>query len=297
MDPNGFRGGWGWGPRGPLGAGSASMMVAALALVSAPGLRAQERDAAPVLVTLQGVVLDEVTKTPVVGAAVYLEDESHGALTDALGAFRIEGVPADSQTVVATQFGYWEIAAAINVPEAGAVIEIELKPRPVLLDGVTAVTDNIQTMVRRLQTRRRSLPYQTRAFDQERLLRSRSVDALEFLWREANLERRPCPSTVGVTLAGWQPNGRLGGWALPSQVAGALASQCIRRRGRVVSPRVYIDEVPAVNGVDALRNYPTTRIYALEVFSQGAEIRAYTYRFMQRMAERPEAMIALGLWP
>jgi len=273
------------------------MLVATLGLLSAAGMHAQEEDPAPIRVTLRGVVLDEVTGTPVAGAAVFLEDENYGALSDARGAFRVEGVPAGSQTVVATQFGYWEIAADVEVPEAGAIIEIDLKPRPILLDGVTAVADNIDTMVRRLRTRRQSLPYQARAFDQERLLRSPEPDVFEFLWRETGLERRPCPITVGVTLTGWRPGRGLGAWDLPSQVPGALASHCIWRRGSVISPRVYIDERPAARGLDALRNYPTTQIYALEVYSQGAEIRAYTYNFMQRMAEKPEALGALSLWP
>ena len=284
-------------PAGVCGALAKSILVAVLGLPSWSGLHAQEEAPAPVRVTIEGVVLDEVTGIPVAGAAVYLEDEDYGALTDARGVFRIEGVPADSQTVVATQFGYWEIAAAIDVPEAGVAIEIELKPRPIMLDGVTAVADNIDTMVKRLRTRQRSLPYQTRVFDQEQLLRSPAPDVLEFLWRETNLGRRPCPLGVGATFTGWRPGRGLRGWSLPSQVSGALASHCIWRRGQVISPRVYIDEVPAVTGLDALRNYPTTQIYALEVYSQGAEIRAYSYNFMQRMAEDPRALIALSLWP
>ena len=297
MDPIGCRGRWSRRPGGLWAAFARSILVATLGLLSASGLRAQETDPPPVRVTIQGVVLDEVTGTPVPGAAVYLEDDDRGALADSLGAFRIDGVPADSQTVVATQFGYWEIAAVVDVPEAGAFIEIELKPRAILLDGVTAVVDNIHTMERRLRTRRRSLPYQTRTFNQEQLLRSPEPDVLEFLWRETNLGRRPCPLTVGVTMMGWRPARGLGGWDLPSQVPGALSSHCIWRRGSVISPRVYIDEIPAFSGLDALRNYPTTQIYALEVYSQGAEIRAYTYNFMQRMAENPRALIALSLWP
>ena len=102
--------------------------------------------------------------------------------------------------------------------------------------------------------------------------------------------------TIGLTGA-WRPTRGLGGWNLPSQVPGALASDCIRRRGSLVSPRVYIDEMPAIRGLDALKNYPTTQIYALEVYSQGAEIRAYTYNFMQRMAAKPMALVALSVWP
>ena len=268
----------------------------ALGPASASTLPAQQEDPAPVPVTIRGVVLDEVTGTPVTGAAVYLEDEDRGVLTDAHGAFRIEGVPAGAQAVVATQFGYREVAAYVEVPEAGAIIEIDLKPRPILLDGITAVADNIDTMVRRLRTRRQSLPYQSRAFDQERLLRSPEPDVFEFLWRETGLERRPCPITGGVTLTGLQAARGLGG-DLPSQAPGALSSHCIWRRGQVISPRVYIDEMSAARGLDAFRNYPTTQIYALEVYSHGAEIRAYTYNFMQRMAANPEALVALGLWP
>lgn len=297
MDPSrcpGRRSRWPGGLRDPL---ARSILVATLGLLSASGVHAQEEDPAPKRVTLRGVVVDEVMGTPVAGAAVYLEDDDYGALTDAHGSFRIEGVPTGSQTVVATQFGYWEIVADVEVPEAGAIIEIDLKPRPILLDGVTAVADNIDTMVRRLRTRRQSLPYQARAFDQERLLRSPEPDVFEFLWRETGLERRPCPIMGGVTLPGWQPARGLGGWNLPSQAPGALSSHCIWRRGQVVSPSVYIDEMPAARGLDALRNYPTTQIYALEVYSQGAEIRVYTYSFMQRMAANPEALIALGPWP
>ena len=274
-----------------------SILVATLGLLSASGMHAQEAGTTPVRVTIEGVVLDEITGIPVPGAAVYLEGEDRGALTDSRGVFLIEGVPADSQTVVATQFGYWEIAAEVDVPEAGAIIEIALKPRAILLDGITAVVDNINTMQRRLATRRRSLPYQTRAFDQARLLRSASPSVLDFLWRETNLSRRPCPLMVGVTTPGWRPGRRLRAWNLPSQVSGALASYCIWRRGQVISPRVYIDEVPAIRGLDALENYSTTQIYELEVSSQGAEIRAYTYAFMQRMARKPRALLALSLWP
>lgn len=296
MDPNRCRRRRNRWPGGLSDALARSILMATLSLLSASGMRAQEEDPAPVRVTLRGIVLDEVTGTPVAGAAVYLGDEDYGALTDARGAFRIEGVPAGPQTVVATQFGYREIAADVDVPEAGAVIEIDLKRRPILLDGVTAVADNIDTMVRRLRTRRQSLPYQNRAFDQERLLRSPEPDVFEFLWRETGLERRSCPIMGGVTATGLQAARGLGG-GLPSQAPGALSSHCIWRRGQVISPRVYIDEMPALRGLDALRNYPTTQIYALEVYSRGAEIRAYTYNFMQRMAANPEALVAIGLWP
>ena len=132
MDPGSCPGRRRCGPGGLRDALAGSILVATLGLFPASVLQAQETDPAPVRVTVQGVVLDEITGTPVPGAAVYLEDENHGALADSLGVFRIGGVPADSQTVVATQFGYWEIAAVVDVPEAGAFIEIELRPRALI---------------------------------------------------------------------------------------------------------------------------------------------------------------------
>ena len=233
---------------------------------------AQETDPAPVRVTLNGVVFDALTRTPIPGAAVYLEEEGYGVLADSLGTFGLENVAVGPHVVTAIQFGYEEIAASIDVPEAGAILDIELTPLPILLDGVTAVVDNITTMQRRLRSRRRSAPYQTRAFDQERLLRSASVTALEFVKREAGLLSRPCP-------------------------ARSMSTRCIFRRGRVLSPRVFIDEIPAFRGLDALDSYPTAQIYMLEVFSAGAEIRAYTYNFMRRMASKPRGLIPLNMWP
>ena len=238
----------------------------------------------PVRAPLHGVVYDALTGAAVPGAAVYLEHESYGVLADSLGTFRFEDVGGGFQVVAAIQFGYEEAGARIEVPEAGAFIEIELIPQPVLLDGVTAVVENITTMERRLRSRRRSAAYQTRAFDQERLLRSASSTALEFLARETRYYPVPCPAGAGV-------------FGVGSQMSGNMSSRCIIRRGRVISPRVFIDEIPAFGGLDELDTYPTAQIYTLEVYSSGAEVRAYTYNFMQRMAERPMALIPINLWP
>ena len=263
----------------------AGFLLLALACLFLPAaVEAQEAEPAPVRVTLHGVVYDALTGTAVAGAAVYLERESHGALADSLGRFHFEDVAVGFQVVAAIQFGYEEAAARIEVPEDGAFIEVELVPQPILLDGVTAVVDNITTMERRLRSRRRSAPYQTRAFDQERLLRSASSTVLEFLQMETRHFPVPCPAGAGV-------------FGVGSSLSGTMSTLCIIRRGRVVSPRVYIDEVPAFGGLDELDTYPTAQIYALEVYSSGAEIRAYTYNFMQRMARRPVALIPINLWP
>ena len=256
---------------------------------------AQATDPDPVRVTIRGVVLDAVTGTAVPGAVVYLAKDNYGALSDSLGKFRIDDVATGSQTVSALQFGYEEIAAVVELPEAGAFMEIELTPRPILLEGVTAVVDSISTMQKRLRSRRRSAPYQTRAFDQEKLLRSPSSNVLDFLSRETYHRTVPC--RVDARFTGWNSAQVLGWGRRPTQVAGALSSRCILRRGSYVSPRVYIDETPVIGGLDELESYPTAQIYLMEVYSAGGEIRAYTYNFMQRMAEKPMSLIPISLWP
>lgn len=54
---------------------------------------------------------------------------------------------------------------------------------------------------------------------------------------------------------------------------------------------------PGSAGIDELASYPTARLFALEVYSEGAEIRAFTYNFMQRMAHQPMPLIPVSLWP
>ena len=274
----------------------AGFLLLAMACLAFPAsVNAQETQPSSLRVPLQGIVYDAFTGGAVAGAAVYLNGEGYGVLSDSAGVFRFADVFPGPQLIAAVQFGYEETAAPVEVPEEGAFIEVELVPQPILLDGVTAVVDNISTMERRMQTRRRSAPYQARAFDQERLLRSASATALDFLRSETHYTPVPCPAGTGIFGTG--SSTRSLGWHGISRLTGALSASCIIRRGRTISPKVYIDEVPAIGGLDELESYPTAQIYALEVFSQGAEIRAYTYNFMQRMAEKPMALIPLNLWP
>ena len=239
------------------------------------GVEAQADDPEPVRVTLSGVVYDALTGTAVPGAAVYLEGEVYGVLADSAGVFQFEDVAPGPQLIAAIQFGYEETAEIVNVPEGpDAFIEVELIPQPIVLDGVTAVVDNISTMERRFRSRRRAVAFQTRAFDQERMLRSASSTVLEFLEGETRYYPVVCPAGAQF-----------------------MSTRCIIRRGRVISPRVFIDEIRAFGGLDELASYPTAQIYLLEVYSAGAEIRGYTYNFMQRMAHRPVALIPINLWP
>lgn len=249
-----------WERRNPVPA-AATVAVTASALLAATlgaqETREQER-------VLTGVVIDELTREPIPGAAVLMEGHRGGVITDSLGRFTLRGFAAGPQELNVRQFGYLEITALVLPPELPHVlVEIPLAPAPIRLDGVTAVVEHLETIKQRLESRRRATALDVRTFDQERLLRSGAPSVLEFLLRNPAINPVPC---------------RRIGW-------------CVYRRGRVISPKIYIDEAPAIGGFDQLASYNPQDLYALEIYSRGLQIRAYTYGFMERMARRPMALI------
>lgn len=223
--------------------------------------------------TVQGVVRDADSGTPVAGARVRLQELRRGILSDERGRFEFENVPVGIQVLSVDQYGYSSLEATFDTGTGGDVtIDMELPPLPVMLDGVTVVADRLALMNRRLTNRRRAFASSSRAFEQGRLVRSTATDMRDFLQTEALLTEVACPE--------------------PS-----FGSVCVLRRGRAVEPRVYIDEAPVIGGADMLATYRPYDLYLVEIFSQGLEIRAYTHMFMERMARRPMVLIPLEYGP
>lgn len=229
----------------------------------------------PQPVRMRGIVYDVVSGLAIPGAAVLVGAEGHGVLADSSGVFLVEDVTAGPQVVSIKQIGYEAKAVAVAVTgREGEVVEVGLTPKPFMLDGITAVARNIETMETRLRSRLGSASVHRglfRAFDKEALLSSGAETGLEFLDRHTFVRTMPCPM-------------------------GESAHFCVARGGRVGEPTVYIDEVYAPGGLDALEQFPTSALYLVEVFSSGSEIRAYTYDFMERTARRPVALIPALLW-
>jgi hypothetical protein len=69
----------------------------------------------------------------------------------------------------------------------------------------------------------------------------------------------------------------------------------VLRRGSLAQPKVYIDEAPVIGGLSFLAMFKPYELYAVEVFSGGLEIRAYTHWYMERMAEEPRLLWPIGL--
>ena len=230
---------------------------------------------APDRVAVHGRVYDMVSGTAIPGAAVFVESEDHGTLADSLGSFVAADVPPGPQLITVKQIGYHDKVIAFNATgRPDDLVEIPLVPKPFMLDGITAVASNIETMEDRMRSRRgdasagRGL---IRAYDREALLASGAASGLDFVDDHTIVRMRPCP-------------------------AGEFTFYCIGRGGFVRPPWVYIDEIWQPEGLAALQRYSTSELYSVEVYFSGSEIRGYTYEFMERTARKPQALIPVLLW-
>jgi len=245
-----------------------ALVAAALAVTGHPAVAQDHPDEG----SLAGVVVDALTGAPIAGALVVIDAERLAVLTDSVGAFDFGSLEGGPVTIVARRYGYVMQGMDALLPGGGSLaVEIPLPPEAVLVDGLEVVTERLQTMDQRLRARRNATPVGVRSFEQDRLVRSASRDFLEFLRFEASLHTQPC---------GWR----------------SFSSQCVIRRGRPVAPRVYIDEVPIMGGLDHLASFQPYDLYLVEVYSSGQEIRAYTHLFMDRMARREMALLPAMSW-
>lgn len=234
-----------------------------LTLIATSALAAQE---SPVL---RGVVVDATSGAPLAGARLRIAELRRGTLSDDDGTFALEDVGMGVYMLEVEQYGYEPTTARVEVGLGADELRIGLSPKPVMLDGLSVVADRLRLMERRLTSRRRAYAQSSRAFEQDRLMRSAAFDMAEFLLLEGSFTPVGCPSR------------RFGGL-------------CILRRGQAVEPRVYIDEAPIPGGLEQLASYQPHDLYLVEVYGQGLEIRAYTHLFMERMARRPMALVPIG---
>lgn len=230
---------------------------------------------APERVELRGAVYDSASGTALPRAAVFVQSENRGTVTDSLGSFVVTDVPPGPQLLVVKQIGYHDRVIAFTATgHPDDIVQVALTPKPFMLDGITAVASNIQTMEANMRSRRGAASVARgliRAYDQETLLSSGANSVLEFVDRHTLVRTMPCPS-------------------------GESAHYCIARGGYVGVPRVYIDEIWQPGGLDALERFPPSQLYMVEVYFSGSEIRGYTHDFMERAARKPRALIPVLLW-
>jgi hypothetical protein len=263
----------------------ASRWILVLLFLAATPIAAQQRAREEPRTTVRGVVVDALRGDALPNTMVRLVDARRGVLTDSLGRFTLVDVRLGADMLAVKQYGYQEVDVDIDFREDHPMLRIELQPGPIALEGFEVVANRLAVMEQRMRSRRNATAVSVRSFDQERLNRSPARDMLDFLAMSGGVRPIEC-SARGVSsfIASGSPTL---GW-------GSMG--CIERRGGVTAPRVYIDEAWAIGGLDELAMYQPFEFHTVEVYSSGAEIRAYTHNFMELMARRPMALIPLEMW-
>ncbi len=83
---------------------------------------------------ITGVVKDETTRKPLIGANVYLKDTGVGTTTDEDGTFLMERVPAGKYELVVDFLGYKSFRTPVEVQE-GETRRLEIRMTPIILPG------------------------------------------------------------------------------------------------------------------------------------------------------------------
>jgi len=225
------------------------LTAAALALL-ATGSEAQEIDLAPF--DLFGMVVDANSGEALVGAWVGYADSDRGSITDDSGRFRFPAIMPGRLALTVEQLGYETLEWVGAVSNTGELLRIELKPQPIVLEG-------LKVMVDRFETRRRAVATSVFAYDAPDLQVGAAQTAMEFVRNRTNSSFLPC--------------------------RGAFGGTCLWVRGELTQPTVYVDEMPIMGGLEYLDTFAPYDLYMIEIYGRGQHIRAYTHHYMERVAK------------
>lgn len=227
----------------------ASALALSLALAAPLAAQQEEEQQRRVRVDLTGRVVDSRSGAPIANAVVEIERHRRSVVTDTAGRFLIDRIPPGEQEVVVSRLGYIELTERVPVTEAGGSTEIRLVAQPLVLERINVYTD-------RLESRRRSSPYSVRAIKDGEIMSAGASTVADVVGRRL-LYRTTCANMT------WN---------------------CTFFRGRRVGVRVYVDEVPAIGGLEQLQTYYPQDVWLIESYNQGTMIRVYTKQYMDWLA-------------
>ena len=119
--------------------------LAVVAALSGPVELGAQNAAGADRVALEGEVLDGSNNLPVEGVIVSLPGLGLTAVTDSLGYYRMDEVPAATHAVRAIRLGYDELLA--YVPVNGAeVLALYMTPSPIPLDGIEVTVVGLEDL-------------------------------------------------------------------------------------------------------------------------------------------------------
>ena len=201
---------------------------------------------------VQGRVLDLETAAPLRGAFIAPQGLRTGFLADSLGNFVLDLPSQAVYYLYVEQLGYETMDLRVSSAEVGRPIEVNLRPKPILLEGVTVLSD-------RFQRRRSFFDGSIRVYDRDRLLASPQMDALQFVSSRTGLVR---------------------------QCQRDPLNYCVWRRGRLRPMSVCIDEMHSFMGARELEHYSPQDFYLVEVYDHGSHVRVYTNGYVEQTVER-----------
>lgn len=194
--------------------------------------------------TLAGQVLDYASGHPVAGALVTLRESGRRAIADEEGRFVFRDLREGGHTFVTGRLGYVENAEWSEVHEGDRLV-VALLPRPIELEGVTALAD----VFRR---RRLTVGFQSYAADRAQLLSSTASSTTEFLADRFQVRRVDCPGE----------------------------GMCMLVRGYPRDMRVYWDGAPIPGGVSMLDHFPPGELYQVELYPALGQIHVFTHAYV-----------------
>ena len=206
--------------------------------------------------TVTGQVRDAVTNAPVPGAVVAIVELRRAAQTDSAGIFVIPGLAAGTYRWSIVRLGYVPLEQQMDLRD-GDHFRVGVMPRPAA-PGTVAVAEN--RAAEHFRRRMSAALTAVRLLTGEALTEGDAETADQAVVRR--IELRPCPASVPVD----------------------PGMDCVAARGRVQRVSVFIDELPVPGGVFELSAFRPEELYAVEIWNGGAEIRAFTHRFVSEMA-------------
>ena len=110
------------------------LLALTIALLAPVALLAQDEDTGGTI-TLEGEVLDLVTGVPVVAAIFVIPALGRSAVSDEMGYFRMEDIPAGFYPVQVIRLGYVKLDAEVPI-NGQEVLALYLTPGPISLEGI-----------------------------------------------------------------------------------------------------------------------------------------------------------------
>jgi hypothetical protein len=246
------------------------VLAVLLALGVAPALSAQRA-------VLQGRVVDTQTGAALTGVLVQAAPGGAAAATDETGSFRLRVRAGHDYMLTLSRLGYEEQNVVVTAPAAG-----DPEPLTVSMTSEPLVLEALEVVVDRFEDRRHRTPMSSYVLRRDRLARSGGSDMAQVVRSSAMLMTTSCEGAS--TRRGFAGFG----------VSPIPGSYCIRYRGDVLPPRVYIDDRLAFGGVDELASYSPHDVHHVEIYQRGLMISVYTMAYVDNLARGKRRMPLLN---